>query len=622
MDHSLSAADMIEQFPETALNGSIGDRFEEVARRFPDRLAASDAEQSLNYSALADLAGRFRTAISAVVVAERSGPIGIFCRNDVRYAAATLGVLTAGRGYVPMDIDFPIERNRLIAAHAGLAAVATSANYLDRAQGLFPPDVPIIDLESGGNADGFAPVRRPRAKDLADILYTSGSTGVPKGVSQSHKGRLYSILQRTRMLHLTCDDRLALCHSPSTIDGTRVTLTALLNGASLHILPPAHWKLSGLAQQMRARNITVLHSVPTLFRHITRELHDKERFSTLRIVHLSGERSDWSDLHRVKRYCGPQTVLAVALGSTESSASYTQWLVDAEVQAVSSQLPIGTEVADFEISIVDSEGRSVEDGAIGEIVVSSPYLALGYWRNLDLTDRVFGRSNATSSYRTIKTGDLGRRRPDGLFEFLGRKDHQIKLRGHRIELGDIEATIRECEGVRDAAAVVRMTKAGDARSIIAYVEIEERDLAGQTPLSLMSFLAQRLPGYMLPASIVVANALPRLANLKIDYCRLSELDYSGESDDRDSTVDDFTLTVAKIFEMVLGATNASSEDNILSLGGDSLQAIKVALELERQFGIAIQPENFFEMQTIRQVAEWINAHSRPNRPPSCPLSEP
>jgi fengycin family lipopeptide synthetase E len=607
MDYSASTADLIEPFPETALNGSIGDRFEKVARRFPDRLAASDAEQSLNYSALAALVVRFRTAVAAAVE-QRPGPIGIFCRNDVRYAAATLGILTAGRGYVPMDIDYPIERNRLIAAHAGLAAVATSTTHLDRAQSLFPRDIPIIDLENGRNADGVVPARQPKAEDLADILYTSGSTGIPKGVSQNHKGRLYSILQRTRMLHLTCDDRLALCHSPSTIDGTRVTLTALLNGASLHILPPAHWKLSGLAQQMRARAITILHSVPTLFRYLTKELLDKERFSALRIVHLSGERSDWSDLHRVKRYCGPQTALAIALGSTESSASYIQWLVDAEVQATSAQLPVGIEVADFEITIIDSVGRPVEDGAIGEIVVSSPYLALGYWRDPDLTGRVFGRSNARSNYRTMKTGDVGRRRPDGLFEFLGRKDRQIKLRGHRIELGDIEATIRECEGVRDAAAVIRGTEAGEARSIAAYVEIEARDHGGQTRRSLTSFLAQRLPGHMLPARIVVANTLPRLANLKIDYNRLSELDQSCESDELDSTVDDFTLTVAKVFEMVLGAANASPEDNILSLGGDSLQAIKVALELERRFGIAIQPENFFEMQTIRQVSEWISAH--------------
>jgi non-ribosomal peptide synthetase component F len=146
----------------------------------------------------------------------------------------------------------------------------------------------------------------------------------------------------------------------------------------------------------------------------------------------------------------------VALGSTESSGSYAQWAVNADVRENSSRLPVGREVADFEVTIVDPEGRPVEDGAIGEFIISSPYLALGYWRDPDLTQNVF----SGHTLQTIKTGDLGRRRSDGLFEFVGRKDDQIKLHGRRIEIGDIEFALKSCSGVKNAAIVVRRNEAG------------------------------------------------------------------------------------------------------------------------------------------------------------------
>jgi fengycin family lipopeptide synthetase E len=388
-----------ELLSEIAINSSIVDRFEDVARRVPDRLAVSDAQRSMSYSQLAEQVGRLGTIIAAATE-DCPGPIGIFCRNDVRYPTAMLGILAARRGYVSMDIDHPVERTRLIASDAVLSAVVTSPDQLDGVNSLFPPGVRVIDLDtthcSVGRSRAF---QRPTPEDLADILYTSGSTGTPKGVYQNHRGRLYAILQRTRMLNITYNDRLALCFPPSTVSGVRVILTALLNGAWLHILPPAHWKLSGLAEQIHTRAITILQIVPTLFRHLTAELGNQERFSSLRIVHLTSERVEWSDLDLVRRYCGPDTVLTVALGSTESSGSYAQWAVNADVRENSSRLPVCREVADFEVTIVDPEGRPVEDGAIGEFIISSPYLALGYWRDPDLTQNVF----SGHTLQTIKT---------------------------------------------------------------------------------------------------------------------------------------------------------------------------------------------------------------------------
>jgi amino acid adenylation domain-containing protein len=610
IDHADAAERPFEPFPESALDGSIADRFDAVARRFPSRLALSDATQRLTYLELARLIDRIAVAIAAAII-KRPGPVAIFHANDAFYAAATLGILAAGRGYVPMDAAYPVERNRLIATHAEVAAVVTSGDLVDQVRCLVPFSVPILDIAKVGCALDLESLRKPVPKDLADILYTSGSTGIPKGVYQNHRGRLRSVLQRTNTLHLGHDDRLALFHSPSTVDGARITMTALLNGASLHILPPTDWNLPALANEIRDRGITICHAVPTFFRQLARTLKEGERFNSVRIVHLSGERVDWNDLHLVERCCAPRALLAVALGSTESCGSYIQWYVDKKVARTSSQLPIGKDVEDFRVTIADTEGKSVQDGNVGEIVVSSPYIALGYWRDPELTARVFGVDAADPSLRILKTGDHGRRRPDGLLDFLGRKDHQIKLRGNRIELGEIETTIRQCENIRDAAVFARNNKEGEPRSLVAYVEAHSSDHDGETPVRLASFLAQRLPGYMVPATIIITGALPRLPNLKIDREALYRRD--RQEHEHEAGAPPLTATealLADIWAEVFELPEINRDDDFFELGGDSLAAEAISAGVHAALGLGLELGMFTDHPRLAALAGAIDAMTR------------
>jgi amino acid adenylation domain-containing protein len=604
MDHADAKESQFEPFPESALDGSIVDRFDAIVREYPSRLAVSDTTQSLTYSELWSLVDRIAVAVD-MTVDGRPGPVAIFRPNDVLYAAATLGILAAGRAYVPMDADYPVERNQLIASHAGIAAVvAGGANLGDQVRNLVPRGVPIVDIAREVWSVPRLKLRRPGPNDIAHILYTSGSTGVPKGVYQNHRGSLHSILQRTNALHLSSGDRLVLFHSPSTIDGARVTLTALLNGASLHILPPTNWKLPALAREIRSRGITVCHSVPTVFRHLTKALKADERFDSIRVVHLSGECVDWADLRLLKRTCKLNADLVVALGSTESCASYVQWFVDEKVEQTSSQLPIGRDIADFRLTIVDEEGKPVPDGALGEITVSSRYIALGYWRDPQLTARVFSVDPADPEVRILKTGDLGRRRSDGLLEFLGRKDHQIKLSGNRIELTEIESAIRECESVCDAAVVVRRIDNGAPSALVGYITVLPGN-RGLLPRHIQSILARRLPKYMVPSQILVLGDLPRLPNFKIDRSRLAELDAARPTNLYDRLNDPLIKSVAEIFKAVVGVSGVTANDTFASIGGDSLQAITVAAELERRYGVVI-PDHFMkERLTIREITRWL-----------------
>jgi non-ribosomal peptide synthetase component F len=257
----------IEPFPSSTLDGSVIDRFDAVARRFPERLAIQDSTSRLTYSELADMVGRI-AARTEVAIAGRAGPVAILLNNEARFPAAMLGVLAAGRAYIPLDAGEPIARNGLIAEQAGAAALISAGDLADQARSLFPTDVPIVDLQSPDRPREVTPSQRAGPDDVCYIVYTSGTTGVPKGVYRDHRSLLHDVLQFRNTIHLTSEDRVALVFSPSVEAAVRNIYAALLNGGSLHILPPLDLSPAGLGNELRTRCITVLHTFPGLFRRI------------------------------------------------------------------------------------------------------------------------------------------------------------------------------------------------------------------------------------------------------------------------------------------------------------------------------------------------------------------
>lgn len=588
-----------ERFSPSALNHSVADRFEAVARLFPARPAVSDGIRSLTYAELLHLVEYLAEATAALVVS-RPGPVAILLPHEARFPAAILAVLAAGRGCIPLDVDDPMERVRLIAAHASASAVVSAGGLALEARRLFP-DLPILDIETTDAPR--AKTERPKADALAYIIYTSGSTGTPKGVYQNHSGLLHDIMQCTDTQHISCEDRLALFNSPTNISGLRISLSALLNGASLHVLHPRELQPARLVREIRSRGITIFRSVPSLFRYVVEALGHDETLDSVRLVILGGDRVDWRDFEVFKRACPPEAHFGVHLGATECSTLYLQWYVD-ESMPRTGLLPVGRCVPERNTLLLHEDGRPVLDGEIGEFVVSSRHLALGYWQASDLTTRAFSIDPIDSRARVFRTGDLGRRRSDGLFEHVGRKDDQIKLHGRRIEPAEIESVLREFHQVRDSALVVRRTEGGVPRLMVAYVE-PTAGVAGFSANGLTSALARRLPAYMLPSAIVPIDELPRLPNFKIDRVRLAGIEASRAAKIATSANDPFVRDIADIFERAIGTVGAIPEDNLTSLGGDSLQAIKIALELEKRFSVTILPENFNPTRSIRDLARWI-----------------
>ena len=582
---------------------TIVDGFFAAAQRHADRIAVQDAAQSVTYGALAAQV----SAIAATLVRslDRPGPVAILTPHDVRSPAALLGVLTAGRGVIPLDADHPDGRNRLIAGHAEAAAVLTVAELMGGAQAMFGVDAQVLDIEALESAGGVERPAPPSAGDLAYILYTSGSTGAPKGAFQTH-GPLYrDLVDSVEIFGITPEDRPALFYPPAVAAGLRAMLGALLAGASANLLQPTSLGSQGLVREIRERGITIFRSSATLFRHVAGAA-GAQGLPSLRLVALGGDRVDWADYDAVRAVCRPETRLATHLGATECTL-YTGWFADAAFRGRGGALPVGRQLPSARIMLQDPEGEEVAAGEVGEFVIESAYVAQGYWREPERTAEAFA-PGPTPELRRYRTGDLGRLRPDGLYEVAGRKDHQIKLRGFRIELGEIESALRACSGVKDGVVLARTGPDGAVLSLAAYVE-PKPGVTGLAARHLKAMLAQRLPAHMIPADVVLLDSLPWLANFKADRQRLKTMDASRAATPDAAPSDRLTGKIIEAFRSVLGIEAIHADDDLQGLGGDSLQAVDIALEIQLRLGVRVSPEDMDASCPIGELAGRLGLRS-------------
>ena len=608
LDHGGPHDQPFEPFTDAVLESSIIDRFDVIAGRFASRVATQDSRVSLTYADLAALVERIAAA-TAAAIGDRPGPVALLLPADAQFPAAMLGVLALARAYIPLDASFPVERNRLIASQSGAGAVITSSDLVASARNLFP-GAPIVDLTALPQPGPMLPRLAPGPDDVASIFFTSGSTGLPKGIAVSHCSLLQRAQQPTNATHISALDRVLLLSSPSVALGAHCILYTLLNGASLHVLRPQDWDLPSLARLIRDRGITYYVSVPTLMRRIVESLEPGERLDSVRLVYLGGERIEWTDLEACRRSFARDVLLYACFASTECG-TYLHWFMDRALRDPAAQPPAGRP-ATANVTIIADDGTPVADGEVGEIVVAGYSVACGYWQ--DLAIRRFPSDLEDPRRRLFQTGDLGRRRPDGLIEFLGRKDRCVKLHGHRVDPAEIDRVLRGIPEVHDACTIVRKSENGDPRALVTYAELRAgvRDLL---PRHLLAIVAQTLPPHMIPAKFIFLDELPRLPNFKVDPVRLEQFDLERPIGIRDRSDDPLIDEIARMYEAVLGVTGASHDDNVETLGGDSLQAVTLQAELERRFGVLL-PEVLVEQRpSIGKVAEFLSTRSRVHQAP-------
>ena len=453
--------------PTADIERSIPEQFQHQVACHGERLAIQFQGQTLTYTALNQWANRIARAV-LTQQGSSAEPVALLFETGPSLIAAMLGVLKAGKFYVPLDVSLPASRLRLILQDSQAQVVLSDSPSL-QTPGVewttAPLDVLRIDNLDPGIADGNLELQC-HPDDLAYILYTSGSTGRPKGVLQNHRYVLNLCRTYTNSGKMTCDDRFSLLSSAAFGGAVRDIYCALLNGAALFPLDVKHIGIHQLGPWLREHQITVMFAVATLFRHFVATLNGAEPFPRLRLIQIGSETVYRQDAELFQHHFGEQCTLMVNLGGTEISP-IRQFPVTTETVLTGSTVPAGYGVEGTEVVLWDEAGQAVPPGEIGEIVVWSRQLALGYWQHPQLSAQVFVQEG---DRRYFRTGDLGRQLPDGCLLHLGRKDFQVKIRGYRVETTEVEATLLSVASVQDAVVVAQADPGGPVgdQRLVAY----------------------------------------------------------------------------------------------------------------------------------------------------------
>lgn len=587
-------------FEKSDIEQSIPCRFEEQVARHADRLALRTKTSELTYAELNLLANHVAHAVLSVS-GEAPQPIALLLDQDAPLIAAILGLLKAGMFYVPLDARHPQARNAHMLQHSGARLILCDERNAAMAQQLAGEGCSTLRLDQ---IDLSRPTENPRLAlspgHLAYVFYTSGSTGQPKGVVDNHRNVLHNIMRYTNGLRIGCDDRLTLLQSCSFSGSVSSLFSALLNGASVFLFDVGKYGVLELANWLLDHRITIYHSVPALFRKL---LARGARFPDVRLIRLEGDQASPTDVALFKRHFAEDCVLVNGLGATETGIA-RRYFVDHDTSVEGAILPVGYAVDDTDILLLNDSGTPVDVGQVGEIVVKSRYLAVGYWRDPELTQHRFQPSPEGGGVRLYHSGDAGRLRPDGCLEHLGRKDFQVKIRGNRVEIEEVESLLLSLPGVKEAVVAAFDDPAGEKR-LAAYLVTAD----GSAPAvdALRNSLSEHVPDYMIPSAFVVLDAVPLTEAGKVDRRALPspgiERPQLSTPFVPPRTSDE--IAIAEIWMEILGLDQVGVHDKFLSLGGDSLRAGQILSCLADTFEIDITYTELFDADTVEKMAQLV-----------------
>ncbi len=591
------------EFTKEQVEQSIANRFEQQVSKYPNRIAVKAKHEALTYDALNRAANR----VARVVVAQRGSgaePVALLFEPEPMMIAAILGVLKAGNFWVPLDPSYPHARIAYILDDSQSTLIVTNEKNLGFAEDLAQGSKPVInvdDVDASLSDENLGVAISPG--DLAYILYTSGSTGQPKGVIQSHRNVLHFTMCYTNSQHLSPDDRLLLLSSYNHSSGVTDIFKSLLIGACLFPFDIKEEGLPQLADWLIQEDITIYHSVPTVFRHFVDTLSGEEAFNSLRIVHLGGEPVSKQDVALYRRHFSPDCILLNNLGTTETSV-YRQYFIGQETQIEGNIVPVGYAVEDKEVVLLDDNGKEIGYDLVGEIAVRSPYIALGYWQKPDLTQKAFVQDPSGRGERIYRTGDLGRLHPDGCLVHLGRRDWQVKVRGYRVEIAEIETKLLEHVQIREVA-VLALDSESEATKLVAYVVPHAG--AALTTNELRSFAERTLPEYMVPSSFMFLDAMPLTPSGKIHRRALPQPDHARPELDNAFVAprDGLEQQLTGIWEQVLGVHPIGVRDSFFDLGGHSLLIGRLIALIEETFDRELPLTLLFQAPTIEQLADVL-----------------
>jgi amino acid adenylation domain-containing protein len=611
--------------------GAVHELFLDQARRRPERLAVSDRDGDWTYGELAQAVDRLAGRLQAAGVG-RGDRVAVWAHRSAPVAWAVLGALRAGAAFVMLDPTYPparlLEMLRLAAPRAWVEIAAAGPLPAEieehlRERAAAGSLLCRLSLPGGGPvaaADLLAAWPQPRdlpqvgPDDAATVSFTSGSTGLPKGIVGRHGPLSHFLPWQCERFGLTAEDRYSLLSGLAHDPLQRDLFTALCTGAAL-LVPVAEevFTPGRLAAWVQRSRITVAHLTPAMAQLLTEPAAGGApgpALEDLRYVLLVGDVLTRLDVDRIRRLA-PHATCVNLYGSTETQRA-VGYHVAAEAGAAAERakqvLPLGKGMQGVQLLVVNPAGHLAGVGELGEIWVRSPHLAQGYLGDEALTADRFRVNPFTGipGDRIYRTGDLGRYLPDGEVAFAGRADQQVKVRGFRIELGEIEAALGRLPGVREAVVLSRELAPGDRR-LIAYVTPEE------VPADLRDALRAQLPAYMVPAAFVALPRLPVTPNGKVDRKALARIDPEGQDAGLATAYveprSDTERRITALWREVLGVEQVGVRHNFFDLGGHSLLLVRLHARIQEELGTELPLVDLFNHPNIEALARHLESRS-------------
>jgi len=589
---------------------SLAQLFAEQVQRTPNNVAVIFNDIQITYRQLDEITQQLAGYLSKLGVKARE-PVALYLQRSLDSVVATIGVIKAGACYVPLDPAYPQSRIRYMIKDAGCRFCLTSDELFNQCNLVLSQDqnfqqkvsvVRIADAdETHGNAATTAIVYDQSPLDVAYIMYTSGSTGEPKGIEIPHRG-IVRLVKNTNYLTFEQNTRMAHTTSISFDISTVEIWGSLLNGLTMVVI--AQDTLSdtkGLAKLLQQQSVAIMCMAPVLFNAMI-STYDAA-LSSLKFLLICGEKLSPKNIARFFA-SNKFATLMNCYGPTESTSYATVFEIP-RGWSDTKEIPIGKPIANTTAYVLDRDLHLLPIGAVGELCLGGDGLAICYHHKPELTKDKFvsvtlGRENGVK-VRVYKTGDLVRMRPDGNLEFIGRNDFQVKIRGYRVELGEIEVKLVNYPGIKDAVVLAKeylddISKNTNEKYLVAYY-VADRQL---DEVAILDYLAAQLPKYMLPSVVIYLEKLPITANGKLDRKALPEPKFEHHDQSLTLPSNEKERLICEIFAKTLGLETIGIDDDFFKLGGNSLKAISLVSILQDHFDIKVA--DIFNLRTTRKLA--------------------
>ena len=587
---------------ETGLR--LGDLISRSAQQHPDAIAVRFEGQDITYAQLDQQAWALAHRLRAQGVVPGT-LVGVCLERSIELVAALVGVVYSGGAYVPLDPAYPKERLTHMCEDASMTVIVTRPAEWAKAGSAFPASAHILHIDAPAPSSRQTGPLVGTPQDPAYVIFTSGSTGRPKGAMNAHQGIVNRLQWMQQEYQLTAQDRV-IQKTPYSFDvSVWEFFWPLMTGATVVVVKPeGHRDASYLAGLIRQERVTVLHFVPSML-HLFLEEPGLDQCTSVRQVLCSGEALPIDAVDRFFE-CLPHAQLGNLYGPTEAAVDVTWWAC--RPHDPRRIVPIGRPIANTQMHVLDEHLRRLPVGAEGELYIGGVQVGMGYAARPDLTAERFLPDPFNPGGRLYKTGDVGRWLDDGSIEYLGRADHQVKIRGNRIELGEIETQLTSHPQVNRCVVVAREFGPGDVR-LVAYI------VPNGTPpeaAQVKAHLSAQLPEYMLPQHTVILDTIPLLPNGKIDRKALpapAEPRAAAHASAAQAPRNELEQAIAQAMQTMLKVPQVGIDDDFFALGGHSLLAARVIGQLNKQRGLQLTLRSLFEAPTVAKLARAIEQQS-------------